>query len=39
MGKSDRKGKGKEQYVPMPYAIMKSPAWRSLSGGRHQGLV
>lgn len=29
-----RKGKRSEdgQYVPLPYAILKSPAWRSLSG-------
>ena len=26
------KGRGKDQYVALPYAILKSPAWRSLSG-------
>ncbi len=30
MGKSKRKSEG--QYVPLPYAQLKSPAWRSLSG-------
>jgi hypothetical protein len=30
MGKSKRREEG--QYVPIPYAQLKSPAWRSLSG-------
>lgn len=30
MGKSKRREEG--QYVPLPYAQLKSPAWRSLSG-------
>lgn len=30
MGKSKRKSEG--QYVPLPYAQLKSDAWRSLSG-------
>ena len=30
MGKSKRKSEG--QYVPLPYAQLKSPAWRALSG-------
>lgn len=30
MGKSKRDREG--QYVPLPYAQLKSPAWRSLSG-------
>ena len=32
MGKADTKGRGKEQYVPLPYNFLKSEAWRSLSG-------
>ncbi|MCK0102349.1 helix-turn-helix domain-containing protein [Pseudohalocynthiibacter sp. F2068] len=32
MGKSDKQGKGKEQYVNMPYPMLRSKAWRSLSG-------
>ena len=32
MGKSNTKKRGNEQYVPMPYTILKSAAWRSLSG-------
>ena len=30
MGKSKRKSEG--QYVNLPYGLLKSPAWRSLSG-------
>lgn len=30
MGKSKRNSEG--QYLPLPYAQLKSPAWRSLSG-------
>lgn len=30
MGKSKRTSEG--QYLPLPYAQLKSPAWRSLSG-------
>lgn len=32
LGKGDTKGRGNEQYVPLPYAMLKSLAWRSLSG-------
>jgi DNA-binding transcriptional MocR family regulator len=32
VGSSNKVGKGKEQYAPMAYAILKSAAWRSLSG-------
>lgn len=31
MGKSNRKD-NEGQYAPMPYAVLRSPAWRSLSG-------
>lgn len=31
MGRSS-KGKSGEQYLPLPYAVLKSAAWRSLSG-------
>lgn len=30
MGKSNRKSEG--QYLPLPYALLKSEAWRGLSG-------
>lgn len=30
MGKSNRKSEG--QYLPLPYAQLRSPAWRSLGG-------
>lgn len=32
MGKGDKKGRGNEQYTTLTYAMLKSPAWRSLSG-------
>lgn len=32
MGKKGSKKSGEGQYVPLPYALLKSAAWRSLSG-------
>ncbi|MCC1494061.1 helix-turn-helix transcriptional regulator [Cognatishimia sp. F0-27] len=32
MGRRGNGKKGEGQYAPLPYALLKSPAWRSLSG-------
>jgi hypothetical protein len=32
LGKSNRNGQKKDQYINMPYVTLRSPAWRSLSG-------
>lgn len=32
MARKNKNGSGEGQYVPLPYAMLKSKAWRSLSG-------